>query len=396
MTTLILSPFFFPELISTGKYNTILAQGLVAAGQEVVVFASHPLYPKWKAEVSIASLPSITIERGGAWLRYPRSAMLRRLVLECWYTVFACIQYLRLRTKPDYVVPIFPPSLFFLVLSMLTGRSAALIGIVHDLQGVYAKRSKSLIGRLLQAGIQWVERRCFSRCHRLVFLAQAMADRAIQEYGLDPARCEVCYPFVGTATTEAKLGVGLAPVLPEQWTHVVYSGALGDKQNPDGLFAFMNALSQCNSHMKCHIFSAGPHFERLKAASLTRQNCAVTFHDLVPADLVEELYARSSVQIIPQADGTADGSLPSKLPNLLAAGVPIFAICESKSELGFLVKKAGAGVVAESWAISELTTQFDKMLTTLSTETRAARQARQRAFVQENFSIDAVVNAILH
>jgi len=395
MTTLILSPFFYPEPISTGKYNTVLAQGLVARGQDVVALASHPLYPKWQPEVSNATLPSMTIVRGGAWLRYPRSAMLRRLVLEGWYTLFACTQYLRLRTKPSYVVPIFPPSLFFLVLSMMMGRSAKVIGIVHDLQGVYAKRSSSKLGRLLQGGIHWVESRCFARCHRLVFLSQSMAERAIQEYGLDRARCVVCYPFAALPPEQAEIGVALTHVLPEQVTQVVYSGALGDKQNPDGLFAFMNALAQRNPGLQCHVFSAGPHFERLKASAGALHGRAVSFHDLVPAEQVEELYARSAIQIIPQADGTADGSLPSKLPNLLAAGVPIFAICEPKSELGYLVEKANAGVVAQSWGALELNAQFDALLATLATETRDQRKARQRAFVQISFSVDAVVDAVL-
>ena len=64
MTTLILSPFFYPEPISTGKYNTVLAQGLVARGQDVVVLASHPLYPKWQPEVSSTTLPGMTIVCG--------------------------------------------------------------------------------------------------------------------------------------------------------------------------------------------------------------------------------------------------------------------------------------------------------------------------------------------
>ncbi len=396
MTVLILSPFFFPEPISTGKYNTVLAQGLVARGQEVVAFASHPLYPKWQPAVSSATLPGMTIVRGGAWLRYPGSAVVRRLVLEGWYTMFACMQYLRLHTKPSYVVPIFPPSLFFLVLSMMAGRSATVIGIVHDLQGVYAKRSSYTLGRLLQAGIHWVESRCFARCHRLVFLSQSMAERAIQEYGLDRARCVVCYPFAALPPEQSETRVALANVLPEQLTQVVYSGALGDKQNPDGLFAFMNTLGQRNPSLRCHVFSAGPHFERLKASAGALQGCAVTFHDLVPTEQVEELYARSTIQIIPQADGTADGSLPSKLPNLLAAGVPIFAICEPKSELGYLVEKTHAGVVAESWEALELDAQFDALLATLATETRDQRKARQGAFVQTSFSVDAVMDAILH
>ena len=274
-------------------------------------------------------------------------------------------------------------------------RSATIVGIVHDLQGVYAKKSSSKLGRLLQTGIHWVESRCFARCHRLVFLSQSMADRAIAEYGLDKARCVVCYPFAALPPALPDTGNALVDVLPAQRIQVVYSGALGDKQNPDGLIAFMAALGQRNPRLSCHVFSAGPHFERLKTNAAAQQVGAVSFHNLVPSEQVDELYARSSIQIIPQADDTSDGSLPSKLPNLLAAGVPIFAICEPESELGDLVNKAHAGVFAQSWEPAELNAKFDTLLADIASETRVARAERQRVFVQESFSVNAVVNAIL-
>ena len=44
---LIVSPFFYPELISTGKANQHLAEAFVAEGHGVTVVCSHPLYPAW-------------------------------------------------------------------------------------------------------------------------------------------------------------------------------------------------------------------------------------------------------------------------------------------------------------------------------------------------------------
>jgi hypothetical protein len=45
---LLLSPFFFPEPISTGRYNTFLVQALVDKGVHVDVICFHPLYPNWR------------------------------------------------------------------------------------------------------------------------------------------------------------------------------------------------------------------------------------------------------------------------------------------------------------------------------------------------------------
>ena len=69
---LIVSPFFYPELISTGKANQHLAEAFVAEGHGVTVVCSHPLYPAWIPVRSNARIPGMTIVRGGAGVRYPR------------------------------------------------------------------------------------------------------------------------------------------------------------------------------------------------------------------------------------------------------------------------------------------------------------------------------------
>ena len=79
---LIVSPFFSPELISTGKYNTDLAIQIQKQNCQVKVLCSHPLYPDWKPQKSNQMIKGIEIKRGGSWLRYPKNNILRRLLLE--------------------------------------------------------------------------------------------------------------------------------------------------------------------------------------------------------------------------------------------------------------------------------------------------------------------------
>jgi colanic acid biosynthesis glycosyl transferase WcaI len=158
MKIFLLSPFFFPEQISTGKYNTYLAEALVLAGHDVTIFASHPIYPNWRAEISNATLPGVEIIRGGGWIAYPRSMMLRRAILELWYAWFALTNYFRLGSRPGIVIPIFPPSLFFMLLHSLMPGTVCRVGIVHDLQGVYATRSSGIMSRILNGAIHFVEK----------------------------------------------------------------------------------------------------------------------------------------------------------------------------------------------------------------------------------------------
>ena len=53
---LIISPFFFPEPISTGKYNTELALALRDKGHNVTFLCFHPFYPNWVIKKSNLSL----------------------------------------------------------------------------------------------------------------------------------------------------------------------------------------------------------------------------------------------------------------------------------------------------------------------------------------------------
>jgi glycosyltransferase involved in cell wall biosynthesis len=116
---------------------------------------------------------------------------------------------------------------------------------------------------------------------------------------------------------------------------------------------------------------------------------------MVHMECLQELYARSDVQVIPQELGTGDGSLPSKLPNLMAEGVPVFVICDDGSEVGRLVQSASAGYVANTWEPHALVAEFQAQKEVLLAEPRAARRARLREYVREHFSVERVVHEIL-
>lgn len=389
MRVLLLSPFFHPEAISTGRYNTVLAQELVRSGTDVEVIASHPLYPDWRPKRSSACLPGMRIHRGGAWMRYPSNQALRRLLLELWYLTHVGCHLLRRRSRADRIVIVFPPTMLAMVLRWLVPRGTPLVGIVHDLQGVMAREGSS------RAIARWLEQRALRTCDRLVFLSHSMRARAITDYALDASRAVVRYPFL-TMPSGTDQHDALAGVLPEGHLHVVYSGALGDKQEPDKLLGLMQALETRDPRLRCHIFSAGPHFERLRTAANASAG-RVEFWPLVPSSQLAELYSRCAIQIIPQASGTGDGAIPSKLPNLLAAGVPVFLVSDAHSEAALLIEQAGegAGCRVGRYDGEDVLSQFGDFLGRVAIQSRQDRVARYRRFVEESFGVAAVVADVL-
>ncbi len=342
------SPFYYPEQISTGKYNATLVQGLADAGWSIHVACSHPLYPSWRPTRSTDSPPDVVTHRGGANVRYPTQPILRRGVLELWFLFHAVVTSYKRRKEMDLVVSVFPPSLFMLGLNWLLPKDTPIIGIVHDLQGVYINRESRAIHHIIGWLIRRVERTAFRRCDHLIFLSETMRDICCREYNISSARSSVFYPFISVPMLTQHSRASLEHVLPSGRRTIVYSGALGDKQAPEELMQVMLAQLQQFADVHAVVFSEGPIFEALRARICHPR---LVFHRLVEQEQLPELLDRSEIQIVPQAPYTSDGSLPSKLPNLIACGTKVLCITDPGSELGRLVSSYSKGAVSYSWDI---------------------------------------------
>ena len=344
---LLFSPFFSPENISTGRYNTHLALALRRSGYDVVAVCSYPFYPEWEVRTDhVDELPEISCLRGGRGVRYPRSQVFRRLVLEWWYFFFArkVVRALDGR-KFDLVIDIYPPNLFSLDPSRKRMLKAPIVGIVHDLQGVMSQTKSSIFRRTIGYLVRPLERKALERCDRLVFLSNAMMQFALDNYGLDEEKCDVAYPFKSLS----EIGSGKVPsALLLQKKSLVYSGALGEKQAPEELLQLMDEFARRHSDYGVIIFSDGPVFDSLKE-SYSTSDSQLQFHGLVPDDELEGLLRSSTIQIIPQKLSVSHGAFPSKLPNLIAAGTPILGITDEGSEVDHLLSRYSRGKTINAW-----------------------------------------------
>ena len=134
------------------------------------------------------------------------------------------------------------------------------------------------------------------------------------------------------------------------------------------------------------MFSGGPFYESLRTEYEQRPGPRVLFHPLVAERDLAELYARSAIQIIPQAEGTESAALPSKLPNLLAAGVHLLAICSAGSEVERMIQLAGTGSIAMRWDEELFLMRLKDALEIVRQEPAAARRARVEPMLDQ-FSI---------
>lgn len=391
---LFLSPFFYPETISTGKYNTFLVKALLSRGCSIDVITSHPLYPDWRPAESHAACGKAKICRAGLHIVYPRSMVLRRLVLESWFAFHVAWNTFRLRGKIDIVISVSPPSFFVLVANLILPSHVKKIAIIHDLQGVIAVAKKNKLRWVLAKIVQFVEKKSLACCDQIICLSNSMRD-VVGTYGIKKEKCRVHYPFPTIDVSHGSSN-NLADMFPKDYIHVVYSGALGEKQMPDLLVELFDELAEKRDDVMCHIFSRGPVFDSLlKRKQVAGKGSRVRFHDLVPEYLLDELYERSSIQVIPQVKGVSAGAFPSKLPNLLYAGVPVFVICDESSELASIVRSSDIGTAMHTWNVSSLVDGLIEFIDNSSGRQREKHHRQIKNYVREKFSIERLVDDIL-
>lgn len=360
-----------------------MVNALVNQGDKVTVLCSHPIYPSWVPVPSNSKMRGVKIIRGGSKIRYTKKAFIRRAVLELWFTIFVVKNIFKHKKEIDIIIPVFPPSLaFFVILPFLV--KTRKIGMVHDLQEVYSKEKKGVFNKLISFFINKIEGISFRKCDKVIFLSGEMRDTAQDYYNLSKEKTTVQYPFV-TLNTD-NISNDLEKVLPEDKANIVYSGALGEKQNPKGIYSFFEYASKCIQKAEFHFFSQGDVFEDLKRMN---NNPLIKFHNLVPKKNIEELYNRSSIQIIPQAPGTSKGSLPSKLPNLMASGCKILCITDEYSEIELLFNKYNLERVVVSWDNNILLENLEYLL-----NKDMKSNSKQMDIANKFFSIKSMINKI--
>jgi len=380
----LISPFFYPEPISTGKFNTDFALKLQQEGHQVTVLCSHPFYPEWKTRYSSEKLDGINIIRGGQKIKYSKKTSLRRVVLEIWYAFFILRNIKKHQNKIDIIIPVFPPSLAFYCASFFIKKEIKKIGIIHDLQIIYSSQKKGFLNKMITFFIKRVEKSCFKNCDTLIFLSEEMKNVALNIYKISKSKCQVQFPF--TTIIDKPLSDNLKNILPNNQHNIVYSGALGEKQNPNELLDVYDYISKNISNTICYFFSQGPIFEELNKVN---SNKMIQFHPLVRKEDVQELYARSSIQIVPQSPNTSKGSLPSKLPNILASGTKILVITDKNSELEKLFNDFNLHKVLTTWDKKIITSTIKELLE------KEYDFNRHKKIAQKLFNINSLIEKIV-
>ena len=402
MRVLISSLNYYPEPTGIGKYSGEMAAWLAQRGHEVDVIAAPPYYPQWVVHAEYKRkryleerLDGVRVFRAPLYVPTRRVSTVGRLILESSFTVSSSVPWLRLlttRRRHDVVIAVVPPlqtSVWPILYSMV--RRVPLLLHVQDLQ----------VDAAVQLGffhrVPWVSRAMFAleagflrRATKVTTVTDAMRRRIVRK-GLDDDRVEV-FPNWADVDVIRPLphhnALRRALGLSEGDIFVQYSGNMGQKQGLEVLLAAARRLSGEPS-VVFGLFGEGASRATLEARSRAEGLRNVRFHDLVPWSDVPELLAAGDIHVVPQKREAADLLMPSKVANIMAAGRPVVATCDSGTALCAVLEASGGGKTVTPGDADELAGAI-KLLAG-DERMRLEMGARNRRYAEEHLAKEAVL-----
>jgi colanic acid biosynthesis glycosyl transferase WcaI len=400
MRLLVLGINYWPEETGIAVFTTGRCEYLAAQGHDVTMVTAFPYYPQWRVHDGYRGQlftrerrKAVTILR--SYLYVPRRVTtVRRVPHEASFLASSLIRALRAR-RPDLLLVVSPP-LGLAVSAVLLSRWWGVPYAFHvaDLQPDAALE----LGMLAEGGLTRIlyrlERLAYRRAVLVSTVSEAMRQRIVAKRvppekvdrfsdWADPALFAV--PLVGGGAAFRRT-FGL-----EDRFLVVHIGNMGVKQ---GLEVMLGAAARSSDHpaLTYLLVGDGAMRQTLEAQATAYQLSNLWVLPLQHREMFLELLAAADLCLVTQQRTVADIVFPSKVITLLAAGRPVVASVNAKSEVARVITEAGAGVVV----LPEEPEALMDAIVALSQDTprRHAMGARGRAYARQQWDRERILPAL--
>jgi colanic acid biosynthesis glycosyl transferase WcaI len=341
---LLLNEYFPPDTSATAKMAATIVEAL-AARHRVTVLAGRPSYDPteyfpWRL-LRRESRNNITIERVGS-TAFPRFQMKRRVANYLSFSFLAVVRALFIPS--DVILAMTDPpfcGILGALISALTGRP-----LVYNIRDMYP--DMALGGDIVTPGFlariwERLHRWALRRARKVIVLGEDMRDRIVAK-GVNPSHVAVVRDG---ARIPDQLPAADNPVAREirgdsQFV-AIHAGNLGFYGAWDTLLAAVRTLAGTGSRI---IFVGdGAEKQRLVAASADLD--AVRFLPFRPASDIPYVLSAGDAHIVTIKRGLEGVIVPSKLYPILAAGKPVIAVADQRTDVARIVSDAGCGVVVD-------------------------------------------------
>lgn len=395
----VVSELYYPEDTSTGAILTELAEGL-AGDLDVRVLCGQPTYLRRGHRA-----PHVE-RRGGVDIRRCRSTTLDKNVVPFRLINMITLSLsilaellLRLRRGDRVLVVTNPPILPFAVAFACLLRRARLAVLVHDVypEALVVTGAVAATSRTARA-IDRAYGLLYSRATRVVVLGRDMRALLVSKYPHLEGRVKIITNWANLEFVEPLPRAD--STLLQRWGIgdkfvVQYAGNIG---RTHGIEELLEAAARTDEGDTHYVFvGEGAKLGWLKKEVADRTLNNVTVLPRIPKSERAQLNALLSacdVAIIAFIPGMAGVSVPSRMYNILAAGVPIIAVTDAHSELAIVVEEESVGWVvppgdpeAVALAVREASKDADR---------REDMAARARGAATEHYGFSTVCQQFRH
>jgi len=344
MHVLLLNEYYPPDTSATAKMAAQVAETL-AKRHKVTVVAGRPSYDPDEyypfAWLRRDVRNDVVVERVGS-TTYPRHRMRRRVTNYVTYLALAVPRALAIR--PDVVLAMTDPPIAGIAgawIARLSGRP-----FVYNIRDLYPDMA---IGGDIVRPSRWVERwekmhrNALRRAARVIVLGDDMRARILAK-GVPPERVVVVRDGTSFPSTMPAQDDPIVQEIRCGFSFVaVHAGNLGFYGAWDTLLKAAEILRNENTGLV--FIGDGANRAAMRTATLNGAN--VRFLPFRPADQVPHVMMAGDLHIVTVRRGLEGVVVPSKLYGILAAGRPVLAVADAKSDAARIVIESGSGTVAD-------------------------------------------------
>lgn len=354
---LLLTLVFPPDSVSTSMLLGDLAKELKKLGNDITVLTTTPHYnqePEALARQPLCKRGLGLLYRSTYFgipvyhvsIPVKGSRVGSRLIDYARFHIISTIVGIFVSSRYDLMLVPSPP--------LTIGLSAWLLGLIkrvpfiYNVQEIYpdiAIKLGVLCNWRLIRLMEWLERFIYNHASVVVVISNWFRRRLLFKGVPDEKIC-VIPNFVDTDFIKpAAKNSSFARIYGLQNQFVVlYAGNIGLTQSFETIIAAADKLANL-PNLQFLIVGNGTRQSWLKKELAQKQLSNIRLLSYQPHSIVPQIYASSDVCLVPLKKGTAQGTFPSKIYSIMAAGRPAIISADNDSELTAVVKQAGCGLL---------------------------------------------------
>jgi|SRR5580704_3643814 colanic acid biosynthesis glycosyl transferase WcaI len=344
MHILLFNEYYPPDTSATAKMAVQVAETL-AQRHQVTVVAGRPSYDPDEfypfAFLRREVRNGVTVERVGS-TAYPRRQMGRRVLNYLTYLALAVPRAIAIR--PDVVLAMTDPPV-----AGIAGAFVALLSrrpFVYNIRDLYPDMA---VGGDIVRPSGWIElwekmhRRALRQAARVIVLGDDMRERILSK-GIHPDRVVVVRDGTSFPDSMPDRSDPIVQEIRSGFPFVaLHAGNLGFYGAWQTLIDTAKILSSENSGLV--FIGDGANRAVLEKSAAGSSN--IRFLPFRPFEQIPHVMMAGDVHIVTVRRGLEGVVVPSKLYSILAAGRPVLAVADAKSDAARIVCEAGCGLAAD-------------------------------------------------